>query len=371
MKVLVVYASCGAGHFKAAEAIYETLRQRLPADDVQLEDILSHANAIFKFCYTIGYTFLATRARVFWAIGFWLTQVRWLGRFPRNLAVFLDTANTQVFSRMLIRENPDVMVATHFVPSIIAANLKRTGAISSRLITVITDFGAHPFWISPGIDQYAVASDFVKTQLVDAGVPEEKIGVWGIPIDARFTRQYDRKIVAQRNGLNPDLFTVLVMTGSFGSGPLEEIAEALHRDTQVLVVCSANVKLFDRLKKKNLSQVFAYVQVPNMQELMACADVIITKPGGLTISESLAMNLVPLFITPIPGQETYNMRELAKKGIGYRPRNVREIKACILDFKQHPEKLKAVQRKIQDFKKPHAATKICDEICQGGGGSSC
>ena len=168
------------------------------------------------------------------------------------------------------------------------------------------------------------------------------------------------------------------MTGSFGSGPLEEIAESLSGQAQVLVVCAKNIKLFDRLNKKYLGnvnpirnpvaqsaisngvKVFGFVN--NAQELMAVSDVMITKPGGSSIAELLNMELFPMFISAIPGQEQENVKILAGYGIGCAPKNIMQIKELVVDLKNNPQKLQSLKKNVSQAAKPAACQELASVI---------
>lgn len=371
MKVLLTYASSGAGHRRAAEAVYNYISQNHPEIEVEITDVIEHASAFFKFNYGWGYSFLARRANFLWRLGFWLTDCRIFRPLLRPLASFINRSNTKDFARLLIREKPDYIISTHFLTSEIAAYLKQRGQIRSILATVVTDFGAHYFWVSPGTDTYIVASGFARQQLLDLGIQGERIRQLGIPIDPKFSREYDRGSLASKFGIGAHKFTVLLMTGSFGSGPLEQIAESLCREAQVLVVCANNKKLYARLNKKNLPDVKAFGLVSNPEELMAVSDMIITKPGGLSISELLAMELPPLFISAIPGQEENNLKVLKQYGIGVSAGNLGGLARTILHFKSRPQELLSMKEKMRKVKKPSAAGAIFNAVCKGSIGPAC
>lgn len=362
MKVLITYASAGAGHRRVAEAVCNYLKENRPELKLEIVDILDKANALFRFDYTKGYTFLVKRAVGLWHFAFWLTEFSLFRPLTRLIALVIDQVNTRQFSAFLIRENPDYIISTHFLPSEIAVHLKRKGKIKSLVMTVITDFGVHPFWIQEGTDLYAVASEFTKNKLLNEYVPEENIKVFGLPSDVKFLKQFDRASLANKIGVTADKFTVLLMTGSFGTGPLEEIAKSLFEDVQVLVVCAGNKKLYAKMSKRNLPNVKVFGFVNNAEELMAVSDIIVTKPGGSTIAEILNMELPPIFISVIPGQEEGNAEALEKNGIGSAPGSIREIKEMILDFKAHPEKLEKVREAMRQIKKPFSCKEISDAL---------
>ncbi len=362
MKVLITYASAGAGHRRAAESIYNYLKENSSDLNLVLLDALDKTNALFRLDYTKGYSFLIQYATVLWHWAFWATQFRFLRRISRTLSRLINYINSQRLIRYLIRENPDVIISTHFLPSELAAGLKKRHKISSKLITVITDYGVHPFWISSGTDLYVVASDFTRTRLAMEGVSVEKIRVFGLPFDPKFLRHFDRAGLCRKFGIDQDKFTVLIMTGSFGFGPLEEIVEALHEDCQLLVVCAGNKKLYARLLKRDLENVKVFGFVSNAEELMASAQVIITKPGGATITEVLIMELPVVFISAIPGQETANVQALSEYGIGVSPASIEGIRNIVLELKNNPQKIEELKQRIKEIKKPFACQELADVI---------
>ncbi|MCX5694172.1 MAG: glycosyltransferase [Candidatus Omnitrophica bacterium] len=362
MKVLIVHASAGAGHRRAAEAIYNYLKENSPELDLVLLDALDKTNALFKFDYTKGYSFLVHYATRIWHWAFLVTDFKFLRPISRFLARLINCINSQRLVHYFVHENPDVIVSTHFLPSELAAGLKKKHKINSKLITVITDYGVHPFWISAGTDLYVVASDFTKQRLVMEGVDAGKISVLGLPFDPKFLRHFDRRVVCHKIGIDHKQFTVLLMTGSFGLGPLEEIVEALHKDCQVLVVCAGNKKLYNKLLKKNLENVKVFGFISNTEELMAASQVIITKPGGSTITEVLIMELPVVFISAIPGQETANVKALSEYGIGITPKNIEEIRNFVLDLKNNPQKILELRQKIREVQKPFACKELASVI---------
>jgi processive 1,2-diacylglycerol beta-glucosyltransferase len=353
MKIFIVHASAGAGHRRSAEAIYSYLKNDCASSDVRIIDVLDKTSSAFKKLYSWGYLFLVNHATWVWQLSFWLTSLECLKPVNDLLNFLTDRLSAKEFSRLLIRENPDLVITTHFMPSEITAYLKKKGMIKSKLTTVVTDFAVHPYWIYEGTDTYVVASDFAKVQLLSAGVKEGQIKESGIPVDAKFFLKYDRSALAVKLGVAGDKFTCLLVTGSFGLGPIEKISDrfSFHQDIQLLVVCARNKSLYQRMAKKNYPNVKVFGFVENIEEMMAVSDIIITKPGGLTIAEVLAMGLVPVFISPIPGQETKNMEVLQRCGIGDTAGSLSSLEKIILDYKNHPDKLSQKKGTVSLFKK--------------------
>lgn len=365
MKIFIVYASAGAGHFKAAEAVYNRIRDNCKGIDVRLIDILDKANAVFRFNYSWGYSHLITNMPYVWQLAFWITYNKALRFLTKPVASIINKLNTKDFAKILIQENPDFIISTHFLPSEIAAYLKKDKKITSKLVTVITDFQVHPFWIEPNTDLYVVASDFTKKLLVSEGIDAGKIREFGIPIDSKFLQEHSRKTLCEKLGISENKFTVLIVTGSYGIGPIEEIVDLLHKEIQILVVCARNKKLSERLKANDYQNVKIFGFVDNIQELMSVSDLIVTKPGGLSISELLSLELVPVFISPIPGQETANIEALKSYGVGIQAKDAADLKRIVLDYKEHPEKLRSIKERIKNIKKPNAAEELCNAVCEG------
>lgn len=358
MKVLISYASAGAGHRRVAEAVYDYLRANRKDLELELVDILPFTGNFFRFCYNCGYSFLVHYAVWLWGFFFWMTEFRLTRWFSRKGALIANYFSCGKFVKYLIKNEFDFIISTHFLNSELAANLKLKNKIQAKLITVITDFGVHPFWVSKGTDLYVVASGLTRDKLWKLGVDEQKIQVSGIPFSSSFVKAQNRVQLAEKFGINPDRFTVLLMTGSFGSGPLEEIAQSLRSEAQVLVVCAKNEKLFTRLQKLNLENVKVFGFINNAQELMAVADIIVTKPGGSSITELLNMELFPIFISAIPGQEQENIRILVDYGVGYAPKNIKQIKELVVDLRNNPQKLQNLKKKVAQVAKPFACSEI-------------
>lgn len=367
MKVIITFASAGSGHQKAAEAIYNYFRKTGNGTGVEIVDVLEKTNFLFRLIYSRGYFFLVNHASFLWALGYKATESSSLNIFGRFLHFVLNRACLKRYNRYLLNENPDVIISTHFLPTEISGHLKKSGKIKARIITVITDYGTHPLWLSKYTDLYIVACDAEKKELIQQGIAENNIRAWGIPIDGKFLKPLDKDFLKEKFGIDKQRFTVLLVTGSFGLGPIEQISDNLKKEAQLLVVCAKNKKLYSRLSKKyKNSEIKIFGFVDFIHELMSVSDLIITKPGGLTIAEVLSMELVPVFVSPIPGQETRNLEILKEYGIGIEGGNMSDIKNIIRSFREHPEKLQAVREKIKKLKKTDSAERIYNAVCESG-----
>lgn len=356
MKILLVHASAGAGHLKAAEAIADGLKAH-SAHDVILIDALDYSNPLFESSYRKGYFFMISRLPFLWGLVFGLLDISALQPLIRFFRRIYNAVNTGKLHRFMIEEKFDVIISTHFMSTEVVCALKRKGAIQSKLITVVTDYEAHHIWLSRGVDVFAVASDWTKKQMMGCGIAENKIVVTGIPTNEKFSAPKDIPALKARLGVRPDTFTVLMATGSFGIGPIEAIIEVCS-GLQVLVVCGHNKDLYAKLSQQKTEGVIAFGLVDNMHELMAVSDVMVTKPGGLSVSEALVSKLPMIFFSAIPGQETNNVKVLHSSGIGFMSSNIDEIVVELKRLEMSKPEFEQAVNNTQKLARPNAVVDI-------------
>ncbi len=357
MKVLVVYATAGAGHRKAAEAIAHGLKSSGLNHDVFLVDSLDHTNLFFKKAYSGVYTFLITWTPALWGFFFALLDIPFLRRTVRFVRRIYNFVNAYRFEAYLQKEHFDCIISTHFLANEVAAALKRSGKIRALIIGVVTDFDVHSIWLAEGIDHYVVASDWTAEKIISMGIPKEKVAVTGIPTHENFFRAKNVAQLRTKMNMQQGRFTVLIATGSFGIGPIEEIIEQM-KDFQVAVICGHNKNLYQRLKGLGSETIKVFGLVHNMDEMMGLSDVMITKPGGLSISEALVSGLPMIFFNAIPGQETNNVRVLASYGVGISGCSISQIAAEVKRLESSPAEYAQLKEKIKALARPDAVKSI-------------
>ena len=228
MKILVIHATAGAGHKKAAEAIFHGLQAK-GGHDVRLVDALDYTNPFFKKNYPGVYTFLVTRLPWAWGFLFALIDIPWMQPLVRRCRRLYNGFNAQALQKFLIQEQFDGVITTQFLSAEVCAYLKREGKIKSKIICVVTDFDVHRIWVNEGIDVYTAACEYTKNKLIALGVPSEKIFMTGIPTDAKFAHKPDTLALKKKLGLQDGVLTILIATGSFGMGPIEELIKLLEK----------------------------------------------------------------------------------------------------------------------------------------------
>lgn len=318
-KILILSATFGEGHKQVANAISEAVDFSLPEVEPVILDIM---HWLHPYLYPVSNYFYKKVIKKF-------PQVySYLYRKTRESSPFSDKLNA-LFSlgmgsmlEILERINPKVVVSTYPFAAGIMSKLKEQGLINVPIVTIITDYTDHSYWIHPYTDQYVVGSEQVKDRLISLGVEQYKIKCTGIPIRQKFIQTQSREILALQYGLNSNTFTILVMGGGegfIGKGlSTFQAFESLSTPIQFIIICGRNKKLQKKLEEElgtSKHKVLLMGFCENVNELMALSDLMISKPGGVTTSEALAMELPLLIYNPLPGQEEDNADYLVKSGL--------------------------------------------------------
>ena len=356
MKILVIHATAGAGHKKAAEAIYHGIKAKTPFD-VRFVDALDYSNPVFKYTYPNFYTCMVSHLPWLWAFVFGLMDapsLQGIVRFFRRVYNALNARRLHIF---LKEEQFDYIICTQFLSAEVSGYLKRTGQIRSRIICVVTDFDVHRIWINQGVDYYTGACDYTREKLIALGVPKERAFVTGIPTDPKFLKEHDARALRRQWGLKEDALTVMIATGSFGFGPIEELVDLL-KEHQLIVVCGHNKGLYERLSQRRLGHTRVCGLAGNMDELMSASDIMVTKPGGLSIAESLVKGLVLVFFSAIPGQEMNNVKVLTRFKVGLGQLTLNEIAQAVSRLQASHQELAGQKAHSKAFGKPWAVDDI-------------
>ncbi len=364
-KILILYATAGIGHKKASMAVAAAFDElKLKDVEVKLEDALDHTNAFFKWTYLKAYLLMVNRLPSLWGLMYYFTDNFYANLIISKLRRLNNWFNSRRLAKYLIDEKPDVVISTHFFASEVISELKRSGAVKTKLVTIVTDYRLHSWWVADNTDMYVVAGQDARDDLIRWKVAPSKIKTLGIPVEPVFSRVTDRGKILQAAQLKEGIFTVLVIGGGFGVGPIEEIVRAIGaigQPLQIITICGHNEELAGKLKTlavsmKAVIKVCGFVD--NVYEYMSVADVLISKSGGITVSESLAEELPMVIIAPIMGQETRNSDYMIRHGAAVKITKAGELKDVIEYLISHPEKMAAMKEAIKVIKKPSACFDI-------------
>jgi len=360
-KIFLFYASAGHGHEKAARAVQEALKTSDPALDVRFLDALTLVPKYFGRNYRESYLRMIRSFAWLWGFFYYTLDVRWIYFLVAPIRRWVNGAMARALETLLLAEQPEVIITTHFLAAEVAGNLKKKKKIASRIVNVVTDYLPHCIWTAPEIDWYIAAISEGKAQLIRRGVPEQRIRIAGIPTEKRFSTAVPREQMAGRLGLDAKAFTVLLTGGGAGVGSVEALCSrilALGPQLQVVVVCGTNASLESRLKALSSPRLKVLGFVNNMDEWMDCADLMVGKGGGLTVTECLCKHLPMIIYQPVPGQETRNAYCMERYQVGISAKTLDEVVAQVSSFLKDPAQLKEYKKCAQNIAKPHAASDI-------------
>lgn len=320
LRILVFSAGFGNGHFRAAEAVIEGIKIKEPNADIIHLDFGDFLSKGFNTMAKNVYLEMIKHTPKLWGMFYYKTAKF---RPDSMMQRFLKQLGRRDFLRYIQTFDPDLIVCTYPTVSSILAQLRLEQILRVPIITVITDYTVHSHWVHPGVDRYMVACKEVKKSLIDWGIKENSILVTGIPVSPKFELAMDRGPIISLLGLNPDIPIFLVMGGAYGSlKSTKRICQRLANSrlpVQTIIVCGKNTKLFQALGEvieHSLNPMIRLGYVNNIEELMSISTLIITKAGGLTVSEALTKHLPLVIYKAIPGQEEANAHFLLGLGAG-------------------------------------------------------
>jgi processive 1,2-diacylglycerol beta-glucosyltransferase len=284
---------------------------------------------------------------------------RW--RKSDKLRLAVEKLNMISFLRFLKQEPWDIILNTHFLPAELIASLRKKGKLDTPQFTVTTDFETHRLWVNQPCDHYFTATDEGAAYLQHWGVPAADTTVTGIPIHPVFSEPKDRSAVLKRQGLRGDRPIVLQLAGGFGVGPIEEIFRgicAIDVPLEIVVVTGRNeaakMQLSDvEPSKRHRVKVIGFTD--QMDELMAVADLVVSKPGGLTTSEALARGAAMAVVNPIPGQESRNSDFLLENGAAVKINNIATLPHKLATLLRDSSRLARLKANAGRLGRPQAA----------------
>lgn len=368
-RILVLSVKAGAGHLRAAQAVTHAIRERFPNVEVVSADALEYTNAAFRKGYTEGYETLVRNLPSVWERIYESLETKPADSNAKKLATLWSRLNTKHLLMFVENFKPDAIACTHFLPAEVLGAQRAKGKLRAPVYTILTDYDIHSMWIQEGVTGYFVASSEMAHALREKGIGTAFVEVSGIPILPEFAREYPpRETTRQTLGLNPAQRTVLVAAGGFGMMSADDAVKLLAGhlpEAQFLAVAGRNAELEKRLKKlarayKGRVKPFGFVD--NMHELMAASDLAVSKSGGLTTSECLAMGLPMLVFNPIPGQEERNAIYLLEHGAGLWARTPAQMLFKVKALLDDPKRLADMQEAARRIARPRAAFDIAERL---------
>ena len=363
--ILVVTASMGSGHNKAANAVAEAIKRKYPVNKINVIDFMSTETAYFNSLVKDIYLKMLDHTPSVYEFFYKFTSDSSKGSTIQS--VFAHAMKKDM--RELIKKyEADMVICTHPFPCAAASYLKQTGEINIPLITVMTDFCVHQFWLYKNIDIYFTANDLLKKEMVNQGLLEERIFVTGIPVGYNFRVDYNRDDLLTKFKLEKDKPVALIMGGGLGLGGVKNALcqlERLKKDIQILVITGANVALWSELNEyaqHSKHKIFVWGYSHNIQEFMSVATFLISKPGALTISEALTRELPMILHDPIPGPEVDNAKFVSDNGAAIWVKHQDTLDAVVREVLSDATILPKLRNNAKVLKKPYASDNIADVI---------
>ena len=368
-KVIIFYASYGGGHLSAARSIKEYIDNNYKDIEAELIDCVKYINKTLDAVTTAAYSEMAKKAPNAWGHIY-----KHSGKGPMAQ---ISTASNKVMSiklhKLLEEKQPDLVICTHPFASQMCTYLKRKEKVNFKIATILTDFAIHNQWIvgHEYTDFFFVSHLGMKRDLIDAGVAKEKIRATGIPLSNKFLLKYNKSEILQQFGLSTGKKTVLFFGGGeFGLGKSQtfNIFKSFVSNTnniQIVAIAGKNAKMkenFEQLVRESNKETSVKVleYTDKVAQLMSISDLVVTKPGGLTTTESLASGLPIVIINPIPGQEEENAEFLKKNKVAIWIKKGDDVEQILNGLFSNPQKMREMKIRARIMAKRNSTKDICE-----------
>lgn len=364
-KVLIISASVGAGHDQAGYALKTEIQRRYSKVQTEFVDFMDNKYTFNNLLKEVYLEMLECAPGLY---NFMYQIAARSGNSASNAKYVLFKTMQHHMQELFTQYQPELVIVTHPFPCGAAASIRRNGGCAIPLVAVVTDFSFHGMWFFHEVDEYFVATEDLYQAFVDRGMSYSRVHITGIPVKQEFGQNRDVTMVRSQWGLSSDKPLVLLMGGGLGLGSIEEALvslDKLDQQIQVVAVAGKNNSLFNSLVNI-ASQMHQSIKVvgfvDNIPELMAISDVLITKPGGLTISEAMAVGLPMVFYKSLPGQEEENSRYMTSCRIALKASSPNVLVKTLSRLLSHPQELHTLKERSRQLGRPHSAEHIVDII---------
>ena len=367
-RILLLSVSAGAGHGRAAEALRAETAASCPGVEAKHIDVMTLVPSSFRALYADYYIKIVEHHPAVWAYMYnasdKMPRDAWFAKVRRAV----ERLNTRQLRDTLTDYAPDHIICTHFLPAELLAHDIRRGRSVPPVWVQVTDFDLHRLWVQAGMRGYFAANEEIAFRMAARGIARESIAVTGIPIMPVFAQHFDRAACARELSIAPDQTTLLLMTGGAGLAGSESLIErllTLPGDFQIIALAGRNEALLTNYRKTAAAhpgRLFPLGLTSTIERVMACADLAVTKPGGLTVSECLAVALPMVLIAPIPGQEERNADYLLEQGAAVKAHDAVALEYKIAQLLQQPERLACMRANMQGLGHPEAARSVLRHV---------
>jgi processive 1,2-diacylglycerol beta-glucosyltransferase len=364
----ILSVSAGAGHVRCAEAIKSAAEARgVRATHI---DVMELVPKLFRKLYADTYLQVVNRHPALWGYLYHASDRKRPDSTLSRLRTKIEHLNARGLLGELEDLNPDWIVCTHFLPAALLARLRRKQQYLKPTWVVVTDYDVHALWVQQGLDGYCAAAEEIAWRMRDRGLADGRIAVTGIPIMPAFRERLPRDVCARELGLDPAKTTLLMMSGGFGVGAIDSLAArllAISEEFQLVALAGKNVELLGKLHalaQTHPGRLFPLGFTKTIERAMSCADLAISKPGGLTTAECLALGLPMVVVSPIPGQEERNSDYLLENGAALKAHDAAGLEYRIRRLLADPARVASMRASAARLGRPRAADAVLDQVMQ-------
>lgn len=371
MRVMILSVTAGFGHHATAKAVGDMLESR--GAEVRTLDVYEYINRAVKGTIDKGYLFSSKHTKELYRLVYALAENHGSNYFttPISILNIVNALGATKIARIVTDFNPDVLVCTHVFAAQLINEIKKRGLLTTTTIGIITDYTIHPYWENvPYIDYIVTASELLHHRALRRGIAPNRLLHFGIPIHPKFNHEIARADACAQLGLDAARPIVLMMGGSMGYSNNRKLIQSLSligMDFQLLVVCGNNKRQYTSLTRtldsyEGPCSIHPFGFVQNVEVMMSAADCIITKPGGLTVSEALAKNLPMILVNPIPGHEERNVEFLLNNGMALLVTKTFPVDEAVYHLFSNQPRLGGIRQTMRAVAHPDATERLCDFI---------
>lgn len=362
MNILILTITAGHGHNQTAKSIADYAASH--GHNPLILDALEYINPLLKDSLNKAYLLSTSFSPKAYGKLYTMAEHKETSNSPLAPQNVTSSLLSKKIIKFIKSFNPDAIICTHVFTAKFVSDIKADG-ITAPTFGIVTDFTLHPFWNETNIDYYVIPNEFLTYQTVEKGIPEEKILPIGIPITSKFGKKIDKKLTREILGIE-DKTTILMMSGSMGYGNIFKQLEAICKlpyDFQIITICGNNKRMKNKIDSHSFSKKVYNIGFSDKVDVyMDACDFIITKPGGLTVSEALAKEVPMVLTNPIPGQEFRNSEFLVNMGAAMTNSKTYPIEEVVAQILTNPEKLEIMKKGIGLIRKPEASKTLIEFI---------
>lgn len=363
-KLLIISVSAGAGHVRAGEALKKTAECKYPNIEAVHIDMMDYVTLPVRRAIVDSYDLLVKQAPELWGLIYDKTNNPKRVKRLNKLSKLVNRINATSLYEYVEKFKPDSIICTHFLPANALVEVPAKYTINCLKSIVMTDYDKHALLLAPKLEYYFVATEKMQWKMIQHGIKKEHIINTGIPVDPVFNTQKDQKKLREKLNIDLNEKVILVLSGGQGMGKADDIVKGLFKISQkttIIAIAGKNKKLEKRLKQLDLPKHLPLKIIGwtnSIDEYMRISEVVITKPGGMTTTECIALNKPIIAIHPIPGQEQANALHIIENNYG-------KIALSYEDISYYADKYisKSISIKDKIEKKP-AAEQILETVLE-------